>query len=1336
MKKMLCAVLALAFVLTGCSHSGVPLSAPPVYQTYKDIPGVTQAEIDAIDALLKEKPVLQYAALLSTEVFFEQDGSLGGFVPMLYERMSALFGFSFQPQVLEWDAILAKLDTNEIDFVSDFTPTPERMENYFMTEPFIQRSIMLFTNKNDVLANIAKTRPVRCGFVKGTTIHELVADSWQLPYEPVFIDSESEVVEHFVSGKIDAYIDESVLEVIFASCDFIESTEFYPLRYSPVSLATSNPALEPVIDVMQKYLKNGGLEEIAELYSEGTRGYLRHQLQGFLTEEEKAYINAHNTESTAIAVACEAGNYPSSFYNTKEKEFQGIAPDVLSQISDLTGLQFKPGNPPDETWSELLDGVESGKYAVVTDLMQVESRKDRFLWAEEAFQTDYYALLSRADFPAVDINQIRFHSIGLLTNSAFADIFLTWLPDTPHIQMYETTDSAFSALEKGEIDLLMMTQNSLLHVTNFMEKPNFKVNVVFDYATGSYFGFNKDEELLCSIVSKAQHHVDTEAIAEGWKRKVFDYNSKLLKDLLPYAIAVAVLLSAALIAAYYQARKNKRISKSLKSIVAERTNELALQSSTLQTMFDSIPDLVFCKDLELKYTRYNRRFREQFNCIEEDVIGKNEMQALGMPEDTMLQFQETDLLVIRECRSIAAEETILATDGTYTLFETIKTPLMKGGKAVGIMGISRDITARKAAEETLQLTLDNLNTCIYITEIETDKILFINEKMKQTFGGGEFLGKVCWQVLQDGFTERCSFCPIPKLQESGDEYCVWEEHNTATNRHFENTDSLIKWHDGKLVHMQHSVDITDSVNLQKDLAHASRAKGDFLSRMSHEIRTPLNAIIGMNNIALSSNDLEKTHQCHEKIESASKHLLGVINDILDMSKIEADKFELSGSEFDFEKMLMNVINVTHFRAEEKKQELVVNLDKNVPLRIWGDEQRLAQVITNLLSNAIKFTPERGAVLLNAEKIAEQGDEITLQIAVVDNGIGISEEQQARLFTSFEQADGSISRKFGGTGLGLAISKRIVELMGGKIWIESVLDEGSKFIFTCNVKKCALQEANAVSSGITKENINILAVDDSEETLTCFEQIMEAHHLPCDVALSGFEALDKMRQSTDKPYNVFFVDWQMPEMDGIELTRKIKEIAGDNAVVFMISVADWNLIEKEALSAGVKRFVPKPLFPSALINVINECFGARYAKAQAQTRIQNEKSVYDFSGYTILIAEDIEINQEIMVAVLEETGIAIDFADNGAMAVAAFCENQDKYNLILMDIQMPEMDGFEATRLIRAEKSARAKEIPIVAMTANVFREDVENCLAAGMNGHVGKPVDSDELFAMLAKYLP
>jgi signal transduction histidine kinase/DNA-binding response OmpR family regulator len=537
-------------------------------------------------------------------------------------------------------------------------------------------------------------------------------------------------------------------------------------------------------------------------------------------------------------------------------------------------------------------------------------------------------------------------------------------------------------------------------------------------------------------------------------------------------------------------------------------------------------------------------------------------------------------------------------------------------------------------------------------------------------------------------------------------------------------------------------DTTEIVRAQReaerarDLAEQStRAKSDFLSRMSHEMRTPMNAIIGMTTIARASNDPARKEYCLGKISEASVHLLGVINDILDMSKIEANKFELSMSEFNFEKMLRRVTNVIGFRVDEKHQNLFVELDGDIPENIVSDEQHLAQVITNLLSNSVKFTPEYGSIWIYATKISLEDDVCTLRVAVKDSGIGVSEEQQKRLFTSFEQADGSISRRFGGTGLGLAISKRIVELMDGRIWIESELGHGSTFIFEIKVKAASKNERRKLPPNVNWKNLSVLAVDDAPEILEIVNAILRPYGVACEAAATGEEALEIIESRREKPFDVFFVDWRLPGIDGAELTRRIKHICGPNPVIIMISAADWTEIEPLAKDAGVDGFLQKPLFPSMLFNVINECMSGASVLGEETAKSGADADNGIFAGKRVLLAEDVAINCEILASLIEHTGVELDYAEDGRIALEKFTAAPDAYDMILMDVHMPNMDGYEATRRVRASDAATAKTIPIIAMTANVFREDIERCRAAGMNDHLGKPIDAAEVIAKMREYL-
>ncbi len=628
-------------------------------------------------------------------------------------------------------------------------------------------------------------------------------------------------------------------------------------------------------------------------------------------------------------------------------------------------------------------------------------------------------------------------------------------------------------------------------------------------------------------------------------------------------------------------------------------------------------------------------------------------------------------------------------------------------------------------DEMADSITESVNGPLCITDMNK-VIVYMNEH------GLKIRGKTLEEIVGRPYAENSIFpmntpyCPYAALEENREaEVFYFAPKNVYLKG---SAKYLFDKEGAKCGYIVTTADVTEIQNARNKAEQASRAKGDFLSNMSHEMRTPMNAIIGMSNIGATSADIERKDYCFNKIQDASTHLLGVINDVLDMSKIEAMKFRLSPTEFGFEKTLQRVVNVINLRVEEKRQNFLLHVDENIPETLYGDDQRLAQVITNLLSNAVKFTEERGTIQLSAKLVSEVDGDCEIEVAVRDNGIGISQEQQERLFSSFEQAETNITRKFGGTGLGLVISKNIVEMMGGRIWIESELGRGSVFTFTIHAHRVETAEKKPPRH-VDLTKVRVLVVDDMPEILEYFVHISKRYEFACDTALSAKEALNRLNAGSR--YDVFFVDWKMPEMDGLELSRRINEMLGHEATIIMISAIEWTEIEPEAKRCGVRKFLSKPIFPSEIESCITHFLGEDLATPAREA----EDGVTDFAGRCALLVEDVDINREIVQALLEPTNIKLISVENGEEAVAKFKELNEEIDIIFMDLQMPVMDGFTATRAIRALDIPRAKTIPIIAMTANVFQSDIERCIEAGMSDHIGKPIDFNEVYAKLKKHL-
>ncbi|MDR1349777.1 MAG: transporter substrate-binding domain-containing protein [Zoogloeaceae bacterium] len=573
---MLCACLFLA-ALTPAFAAEV---APP-FLRYQEIPGVTPEEIAAIEALRQSRSRFVFGAEPSAELFRKADGRLGGYNVLLCNWLSRLFEIRFTPAVYEWDALIRGLATLEADFTGDLSRSPERLRTYWMTTSISDRAIqyMRLAEKRSI-AELADIRPLRYGFLAGTTTFEQSRDSLAAPFEVFLVDNHAEAWRMLKEGKIDALVDEAPYEAAFDAYDDVVTEDMLPMVFAPVSLATQNPELAPIISVMQKALDNGSSLYLNHLYQEGYQEYLREKFIVGLTSEERAYVHTHSKQglNQPILVGVEYDNYPIAFYNEMDGTWQGASLDILAEIGKLSGLNFVPAHQTPISWTELLQMLENGKVAMVSELAQTPEREGRFLWTNMPFMTDYYALISRNDTPNILLREVRDLTIGLSEDSAYTEMFQRWFPEHKHTKTYVDSIEPLLALERGEVDLVMGTQNQVLSMTHYMERPYVRINIPFNKKYEAYFGLNASEALLHSILNKSMRLIPAHEVEDRWERRVFDYQGALVRARMPWLITGLALFLCLVLLLSVMFLKSRSGGKRLEAAVEERTRALAAQT--------------------------------------------------------------------------------------------------------------------------------------------------------------------------------------------------------------------------------------------------------------------------------------------------------------------------------------------------------------------------------------------------------------------------------------------------------------------------------------------------------------------------------------------------------------------------------------------------------------------------------------------------------------------------------------------------------------------------------------------------------------------------------------
>ena len=649
-------------------------------------------------------------------------------------------------------------------------------------------------------------------------------------------------------------------------------------------------------------------------------------------------------------------------------------------------------------------------------------------------------------------------------------------------------------------------------------------------------------------------------------------------------------------------------------------------------------------------------------------------------------------------------------------------------------------------QSMLVLTVENRD----LSPLSEQLVYFFDKVEKRHRSDGTRVVNLC-KRLRDAAPGRADIAQARVIlqQKSRDELMTEIQHkNIELQNHRANLEQTVQ---ERTTQLKQAIQAADTAN---------QAKSEFLANMSHEIRTPMNAVIGMAHLALKTELTPKQQDYLNKIQSSANSLLGIINDILDFSKIEAGKLDMESVEFNLDDVLDNLANLVTVKAQEKEDlEVLFATGQNVPRFLVGDPLRLGQVLINLANNAVKFT-DAGEIVVATELLEQDETGLAIKFSVRDTGIGLTEDQIGKLFQSFSQADTSTTRKFGGTGLGLTISKRLVNMMNGEIWVNSEPGQGTTFSFTANFGRGKGKVKKHLVPSSDLLGMKVLVVDDSVTSRDILQDMLESFSFEVTPAASGEDALEEIQKADkDQPFELVIMDWKMPGMDGLQASAHIKKHQGLSKIPAIILVTAYGReeVRQQAKQIDLEGFLIKPIGPSVLFDAILQAFGERVAERPlAEDKKGKTEDLKYLQGAQILLVEDNEINQQVAMEILQGAGLHVTVANDGQKGVDAAVQNP--YDAILMDIQMPVMDGYEATRKIRElqlkgkgsklkavdsenlsafsfQPSARAERVPIIAMTAHAMSGDEQKSLKAGMNGHVTKPIDPDQLFSTLLKWI-
>ena len=1110
-------VIFFSLTLLGCNQTfPVPSDQEPAFTSYLDIPEITQDEINTIEKYQKQNTTFIYGMVPSTESFYNMDGELRGFSPLVCEWLTELFGITFIPANFSRANLLSGLEDGSIHFTGHLTPTPERRAVYTMTDPIAQRIVKYFRIiGSEPLSEIKETRLPRYALIEGAVISDYILRDATYQFEPVFVSDYHEAYGLLQlggqNGGIDALLAGSLAEADFDEFGDVVALDFLPLVFSTVAVSTQTPELTPIISVIQKALENNGTRHFNNLYNQGYQEYQRYKFFAQLTDEERDFIKTN----PVIPLAAEFDNYPISFLHVRTNEWQGIAFDVLDEVSTLTGLKFRIMNDPTAEFYELLRMTETGETLIITEAFHSPEREEKFLWVKPPLTEIKIALISKTETPNISFNDIYSVRVGQMRGSLYVDLFNRWFPEHPFTIEYDSQEEMFEALINDEVDVVVNNTIGHLRLINYQELVGYKLNYIFDAAKfDSTMMINKEKGThLHSIMNKALMLIDVETISGQWLHRSYDYRVRLLEERdrartpwLIFASVLAVIIIILILILYIRSRNAKNHQEHL---VRQRTKELAYQKVMTDTLNNA--SIIFLSQDEKSFEHMLddgvRVIAEPLD-LDRVSIFRNHEDEGGLYTSQIYRWDKV-------AGGTTVPNPLLVNLSFDNLVANFKEVLIRGGQINGPV--------------RLLPGADVLKTYGIVSTLITP--IFINN---------HFWGSVVYEDLQN---ER---------------YFDEESAEMMRSAAFLFANSIIR------AQMENEIAEAAEVAIA-----ANRVKSEFLAIMSHEIRTPMNSIMGFAELALDNDELPKKAKDYlEKITENTKWLLRIINDILDISKIEAGKLEIESIPFDLREVVSRCQSVILAEAQEKGLDLTVYAELPMNKMLIGDPVRLYQILLNLLSNAVKFTKD-GVIKLSALVLEENPEKVTMTFAVKDTGIGLTPEQINIILEPFIQADSSITRKYGGTGLGLTITRNIIKAMGGELQIESQLGVGSTFGFNLTFEtSLGADEATKRLKTVILEKPHfdglVLVCDDNYMNRHVMNDHLSNVGLRTINAENGQIAVDMVLERKEKgepPFDLILMDVFMPVMDGIEAAVKITKLGTGTPIIAVTANMMASEVEK-------------------------------------------------------------------------------------------------------------------------------------------------------------------------------